>query len=153
MQRLIGEYAEGYRLLAEAIAGMSEEMLRFKPSPNEWSIKEIVIHAADAELVGVHRMKKILAEEHPLLLAFDQDVWTDRLQYSELDHRLYMELFRLLRDGMARILQQLKAEDFARTGVHNVAGKITLEDLLRSYIGHVQTHLRQIERVKAAYRG
>jgi hypothetical protein len=96
-------------------------------------------------------MKKVIAEENPLLMAFDQDAWTSKLGYSGLDHEYYLQLFDTIRSGMAVILQNLPTEAWARTGIHNVAGKITLQDIVESYIGHVNDHLRQIERNKAAF--
>jgi len=82
MGKLIEEYSQDYALLREAVEGLSEEELRFQPAPGKWSIHQIVIHVTDDEILSTHRLRKVLAEEEPLLLSFDQEAWTDNLGYA-----------------------------------------------------------------------
>ncbi len=152
MNELIAHYADGYRRITEAISGLSEEELSFKPAPDQWSVKEIVIHLADTEMVAVHRMKRVLSEDTPLLTAFDQDAWANSMRYNERDHKPYLELFRLLRENMLTLLDGVTEQQLARAGVHEKNGKVTLESMIRTFSNHVDGHIRQIERVKAAYR-
>ncbi len=152
MKPLVAAYAEGYQRIAAAVEGLSDELLSFRPAPGSWSIREIVVHLTDAEIVGIHRMKKVLSERNPLLTAFDQDAWANSLAYAEQDWRQHLALFKLLRESFLPVLNSLTDEQFARTGVHNEAGKLTLENLLQNYVNHVNDHLKQIERVKDAYR-
>jgi hypothetical protein len=151
MHNLVKSYLDGIAQVKEAVAGIGEPLLSFKPKDDAWSIKEIAIHLCDADLVAAYRMKKVIAEDNPLLMAFDQDAWTSRLGYSGLDHAFYLQLFGTIRSGMAEVLNNLPEEAWARTGIHNVAGKITLQDIVESYIGHVNDHVQQIERNKAAF--
>lgn len=147
----LARYERGFALLTEAIAGVSEELLHYKPSEQAWSIKEIVIHVCDTEIVAHHRMKQVIAESDPALIAFDQDLWTSRLRYEQLDMKLHLELFRLLRESMMPILQSMKDEDWTRSGIHSEAGKLTLRDLLVHFANHVETHVNQIERNKRSF--
>lgn len=73
MGKLIEEYKQDCMLLREAVEGLSEEELRFHPAPDKWSILQIVIHVTDDEILSTHRLRKVLAEEDPLLLSFDQN--------------------------------------------------------------------------------
>jgi hypothetical protein len=152
MKELLAQYADGYLLLKEAVKGLSEEELNFKPAPEAWSIKEIVVHVADTEIVAIHRMKRVISEENPLLTAFDQNAWAKRQQYMNLDANLYVELLGLLRQSFLPVLNSLTAEDWQHTGIHIEAGKVALHDLLKKFVGHLDTHLRQIDRLKQAYR-
>jgi hypothetical protein len=43
-------------------------------------------------------------------------------------------------------------EAFARTGVHTESGPLTLLDLIRGNAEHVEEHVQQIQRTRAAYR-
>lgn len=151
MQSLITNYANGYQLLLDAIHGLSDEELSFKPTPESWSIKEILVHIADAELVGIHRMKKVLSEENPLLTGYDQDLWTNRLDYAQLDYQQYLALFKLMRESFIPVLNRLTEKDMLRTGIHTEVGKLTLRDLLRNYVNHINDHLKQIQRVRDAW--
>ncbi len=44
-QRLIGQYTDGYRVVAEALQGITEKELDARPAPGKWSAREIVHHA------------------------------------------------------------------------------------------------------------
>lgn len=150
MDKLIQEYAEGYSHLRQAVEQISSEELAFKPAPGKWSIHEILIHLADAEIIGLQRMKKVLAENEPMLTVYDQDAWANRLGYADQDAEKHLQLFRLLRESFLPTLRRLSEEEWDRCGIHEEAGLLTMRQLLERYVNHVRDHLKQIERVKAA---
>ncbi|HEY0828495.1 MAG TPA: DinB family protein [Bacilli bacterium] len=150
-EQLFNSYANGYNLVSQAISGLSEEEISYKPAPDSWSIHEIIIHLADSDIVGIHRMKKVLAETDPLLTAYDQDLWANNTHYARLDYKQHLALFKLLRESFVSLLGHVTENDLLRTGIHSEAGKLTLKQLLENYIKHVSTHVQQIERVKQAY--
>jgi hypothetical protein len=152
MKALIEEYSRGYEMLRETVEGLSEEELRFKPSPDKWSIHSILIHVADSELVSTPRMKKVLSEKEPLLMSMDQDAWANSLGYEQLDCEQYLHLFQLIRSSMLPILNQLTAEQVERVGVYADAGRFTFKELVEYRVQHVRGHIAQIERVRQAYR-
>jgi uncharacterized damage-inducible protein DinB len=151
MEPLIASYAKGHERLKQAVAGVTEEELMFKQAPDQWSIKEIVIHLCDAEVVAVHRIKKVISEPNPQLLAFDQDRWSSRLTYQEQDHELQMEIFRLLRLSLIPVLSKLASEDWSRSSMHNENGAMTLQEIVEHFVNHTDQHLQQIDRVKLAF--
>jgi uncharacterized damage-inducible protein DinB len=152
MEKLLEEYRYGYQLLRNATRGLSEEELRFKPDAGNWSIHQILIHVADSELVSTQRLKKVLTEEAPLLMSFDQDAWASSLEYEKLDRELHLLLFKLLRSSMLPILAQLPEQKWERVGIYADAGPFTLKQLLEYRVDHVRGHLAQIARVREAYR-
>ncbi|MDF2684240.1 MAG: hypothetical protein K0R47_5430 [Brevibacillus sp.] len=152
MEALIEEYGRGYAMLREAIEGLSEEELRFKPAPDKWSIHHILIHVTDSEILSTHRLKKVLAEEEPLLISFDQNAWANSLGYDQLDREQYLLLFQMLRSSMQTILLHLTRAQSERIGVYADAGRFTFKQLLEYRVNHVRDHLAQIERVKEEYR-
>ncbi|PUB04350.1 DinB family protein [Paenisporosarcina sp. OV554] len=152
MESLIEEYGSGYKMLREAIEGLSEDELRFKPASDKWSIHQILIHMADSEMVSTQRLKKVLSEEEPLLMSIDQDAWANALGYEQLDREQYLLLFQLLRSSMLPILAQLTSEQFERVGNYADAGRFTFKELLEYRVQHVRGHLAQIKQVKKVYR-
>ncbi|MNP51443.1 DinB superfamily protein [compost metagenome] len=82
MKELIKEYALGYTMLRDAIEGLTEEELHYKPAPDKWSIHQILIHVTDSEISSTSRLKKVLAEDEPTLISFDQDAWAKNLGYD-----------------------------------------------------------------------
>lgn len=152
MEHLIEQYRQGYSKLLQEVEGMTEEQLTFKPSEKSWSIREIIIHVSDAELVHIHRLKSILSEDNPNLTAFDQDLWTTRLGAQQLDHQLYLQVFKALRESFLPILLSLKEEDYSRIGTHNEAGPQSFNEVLEHAIDHVDNHIGQIKRVKQQFK-
>ena len=152
MGQVIKEYSQDYALLRKAVEGLSEEELRFQPAPGKWSIHQILIHVTDAEILATHRLRKVLAEEEPLLLSFDQEAWTDNLGYERLDREQHMLLFQMLRASMLPLLENLTSEQLERVGQYPDGVRYTFKELLELRVKHVRDHLAQIERVKQAFR-
>ncbi|WP_129728946.1 DinB family protein [Ectobacillus funiculus] len=148
MEQLVEQYKQGYSKILKELEGLTEEQLLFKPSEKSWSIREIIIHVSDAELVHIHRMKAVLSEDNPILTAFDQDLWTTRLNSQYVDHQLYLQLFKSMRESFLPILHHLTEQDYLRIGTHNQAGQLTFKEILEHSIEHVDTHIRQIRRIK-----
>lgn len=138
----IDNYLAGAELPAQAILGLSETDLKAFPVPGTWSIQQIALHLMDSDLIASDRMKRVIAEDNPLIIAYNETRFTERLGYQNLDAHAACELFRLNRVMTAGVLRQLPAEAFARTGVHNERGKITLLDFVRGYHDHLHHHLR-----------
>lgn len=152
MEDLIKEYSLGYTMIWDAIEGLTEEELRYKPAPNKWSIHQILIHVTDSEISATPRLKKVLAEDEPILVSFDQDAWANTLSYDLLDREQYLHLFKLLRTSMQPILDNLTSEQSRRVGMYINQERFTFKQLLEFRVQHVRDHLDQIERVKNSYR-
>src|SRR5207248_8502547 len=80
---LLERFRRGPEVLAMVLTGVFGEEEDFVPAPGKWSIRQIVAHLADGELVGAHRLRQVIAEDHPTLIAFDQDKWTQNLDYAK----------------------------------------------------------------------
>jgi hypothetical protein len=142
----VRRFAEGSAALTSAIAGLSREQLLAYPVPGTWSIQQIVVHLCDSDLVGTDRMKRVIAEEVPLLVNYDENAWVAKLGYDQIDAQQAAQLFALNRAYMTSILQRLPEEAFARYGIHTQAGKKTLLDMVVGYADHLDGHLAHLWR-------
>lgn len=122
------------------IAGLSREDLISHPVPGTWSIQQLVIHMLDSDLIATHRLRRILAEDNPLLIAYDETLLASKLPTDQTDIHLAAQIFELNRRFTAGFLRHVPARDFARTGIHNQRGKITATDLVTIYTHHVEHH-------------
>ncbi len=104
-----------------------------------------MIHLADAEAVLVDRMKRVIAEDNPLLLAFDESRWALRLEYERQSTEDAWTMIDLIRRQTSRILWALPVESFARIGTHSEAGPKTLADLVGGARSHLLHHAAFIE--------
>ncbi|SFH52777.1 DinB family protein [Planctomicrobium piriforme] len=143
-QLLIDDYLRGPTLLRAAVQGMSREQLLAKPVLGTWSTLQVIAHIADFEPVYADRMKRVIAEDQPLLMAGDPDLFAARLAYEERDLEEELNLISAVRRHVARILLAQSPEVFARTGQHNRDGSLSLEVLLRRVTGHIPHHLKFI---------
>lgn len=148
-RELIAQYAAGPTTLRQAIAGLSDEQILAHPIPGKWSIQELVIHVVDADFVGMDRMKRVIAEDNPRLLAFDENRWLERLHPSEQSVADSLVLFETGRRQMVRILERLPDEAFARTGEHSERGPLSLETLVQTFVNHLAHHLKFVAEKRA----
>ncbi len=149
---LIRRYENGPGDLIASLDGLSDGDLDRKPAPKKWTIRQQVHHLTDAELNLVGRMKKIIAEDNPLLMAYDQDKWADSFLYTNTAVENSIALFYTLRASMTPVLKSLKDADFSRTGIHNENGKMTLMEVLEHTVEHFEHHLKAIEKTKRKYK-
>jgi hypothetical protein len=147
---LLDQYRSGPATLRKAVAGMSREQLLARPVPGKWSTLEVVCHLADFEPIYADRMKRVIAEENPLLLSGDPDKFQARLAYANRDVAEELTIIETVRNQMARILKTLSESDFTRTGKHSTDGPLSLAVLLDRITGHIPHHLEFIEAKRRA---
>jgi hypothetical protein len=147
---LVDQYRSGPATLRHAVAGMTREQLAARPVPGKWSTLELICHLADFEPVYADRMKRVIAEESPLLLSGDPDTFQARLAYNSRDAAEELALIEIVRAQMARILKTLSETDFARTGRHSDDGPLSLAVLLERITNHIPHHLQFVEEKRRA---
>ena len=141
---LIEQYLDGPQQLRQAVAGMTREQLLARPIAGKWSSLEVVVHLADFDPIYVDRMKRVIAEDKPMLVGADEQKFSAALFYHDRDLEEELSIIDVSRSHMARILRKLPESALQRVGNHNERGPVTLEKLLTSIIGHVQHHLKFI---------
>jgi uncharacterized damage-inducible protein DinB len=150
IEQLVNDYLAGPDLLRRVVAGMSKEQLQARPIPGKWSTLEVVCHLADYEPILADRMKRIISHDQPTLLGADENRFAEHLYYQDRDIEEELQIIEWTRKQMARILKQLPAEAFQRTGVHSERGPMTLQRLLELSVKHIPHHIRFIEDKRAA---
>src|SRR3954453_11722974 len=149
---LLERFRRGPEFLAVVLTGVFGEEEDFVIAPGKWSVRQIIAHLADSELVGAHRMRLVSAQENPTLPAFDQDAWTRNLDYARRKPKQSLETFRRIRAENYDLLKTLPAEAFDRVGTHTENGVVTLRSLVEGYAHHAENHARQLQEIRAAYK-
>lgn len=149
---LLERFRRGAELLAMSMTGAAGAELDYVPEPGKWSVRQIICHLSDAELVGAMRFRQVIAEENPHLQGYDQDQWAAHLDYSRRKASHVIETFRRIRGENYELLKDLPEEAFARTGLHSERGATSLLDLLRIYTNHAENHAVQLRAARAAYK-
>ena len=149
---LLERFRRGPELLAVATTGVAGSMLDFKPSEKAWSIRQVVCHLTDFETVLTMRMRQVIAEDDPLLPGFDGEKWAESLDYSKRKLSQALETFRILRGENFELLKDLPEAAFERPARHTELGPVSLHNLLQYAVEHVESHARQIQRNREAYK-
>src|SRR3989339_1895354 len=142
----IDSYSKGYEKLAAALNEIPKEMWNFKPSPNKWSVHEIIIHMADSEANSFSRARKIISEPGSTIMVYDQDLWAVKTNYASQSTDDALELFKNLRKMTYKVIKDLPDSTWSNYIIHPENGKMTLGDWLTVYEGHVQVHINQMKR-------
>ena len=151
-KRLIDQYKDGYRAVAEALTGATDAELDAHPAPGTWSAREIVHHLADSEMTSAIRLRLLLATERPTILGYDENEFAKRLHY---DRPIEASLAALAtaRRSTAEILDRMGESDWVREGTHTDSGRYTMDTWLEIYAVHAHNHAAQIRRARAAAHG
>jgi hypothetical protein len=147
-RELIRKYADGYRVIIEALDGASAAEMEAREAPDEWSPREIVHHLADSEMTSAIRLRRLIAEDDPEITGYDQDEFARRLYYDRpIDPSL--AVFNAARMSTVDILERLTEEEWARAGRHTESGRYSVADWLQIYAVHAHEHAEQILRARA----
>jgi len=137
-------------LVRKFLEGVSPLTAARAEAPGKWSIRDVVQHMADSELVGGFRLRMVLAHDRPKLAGYDQDLWASRLEYGSVGVHEALEQFTALRRANVRIWARLTPSDLERVGIHGERGEESLARMRMLYAGHDLLHLAQLERIRAA---
>src|ERR1044071_8747929 len=148
---LLERFRRGPELLAAILTGVYGDEEDFVTAPGKWSVRQILAHLADSEMVGAHRFRQVIAEDNPTLVAWDQDAWTRNLDYARRKPKQSLETFRRVRSENYELLKELPAAAFERAGNHTENGRMTLVQLLDGYAGHAESHARQLQGIRDEY--
>jgi hypothetical protein len=143
-KELIAQYNDGYRVVAEALVGATDEELDGRPAPGKWSAREVVHHLADSEMTAATRLRLLVGTDNPQIFGYNQDEFARRLFYDR-PIEASLDAFKTARRSTAEILQRMTDADWARAaGTHTEHGPYTAERWLEIYAGHAHSHAKQI---------
>ena len=149
LKKLLDMAEKNPEQVARAVMGLPAKVLQYKPSPDKWSVQEILAHLADSELVYGYRLRQAIADKEPTFAPIDQDAWAANLGYMEPTPPELIALYSLLRRANLRVLRRLKPADLEKGGFHpEHKRKVTVGEIVQMMAKHGPNHLDQIERLK-----
>ena len=148
---LIAQYKNGYDEVRESLRDFPADFIAERPLPGKWSAREIAHHLADSETASGIRLRKLLAEDQPVIQGYDQDAYAVRLRYNEReDIAPALLAVSAARANCLQLIQRMSDEDWQREGKHTESGRYTVEDWLAIYAVHAHNHAEQIRRLRFA---
>ncbi len=116
----------------------------------EWTVAQNVHHLADSHMNSYIGFKMLLSENHPTILAYDEDAWATHPESKSADIAASLTLLQSLHERWAMMFENLSGDQWKRTGHHPTGGDFSLEDQFKSYVQHGEDHVDQIRRTLAA---
>jgi uncharacterized damage-inducible protein DinB len=153
LPQLIENYLAGTKTLRNAVAGLTRKQLTERPVPGKWSTLEVVCHLADFEPIYADRMKRVIAEDNPVFLNADEQLFAKSLAYQNRDLEEEVAIIEFTRRQIGRILATLPESALSRSGIYrrdNTDEPRTLERLLTLITNHIPHHVKFIDEKRQA---
>jgi len=133
--------------LTELARKLGKDGLEKSLAPGKWSVREILCHLADCEVVFAFRLRQALAEDNAVIQPFDQNHWAK--PYARLTAQDALDAFSTLRRWNLALIATLSPADLARTTTHPERGPMTMQTIVETMGGHDTNHLVQVETIAA----
>ena len=120
---------------------ITEEEYNFKPSPANWSKKEILGHLIDSAENNIRRFVVAQYEENPFI-KYNQDKWVAIADYQHWDTADIINLWYSLNKQVCYILNNTPETMYQRTC--QTEARHSIEWLATDYLKHLRHHLHVI---------
>jgi DinB superfamily len=129
------------------------EQARWKPSPDKWSMLEVINHLYDEEREDFRqRIEIVLANPNQPWPRIDPRTWVTTRGYNERELDTSLKNFLAEREKSLAWLEQLSSPNWQNSN-EGPNGLLTAGDLLASWLAHDFLHIRQLARLHWQYVG
>ena len=127
----------------EFLAQVDEHKADFRYAKNKWSIKEVIGHIIDVELVFLYRALRISRKDKTNIPGFDQDNYVTNSTFSDVSLSDLVEQFYNLRKTSIAILSSFSDKMWKQKGKAN-SQTVSVRALGYIMAGHVIHHMKVI---------
>lgn len=146
---LIARYADGAAEVDRALREIGPDGLDRRPGDGSWTPREVVHHLADSEMRSAIRLRRLIAEDDPEILGYDEAGYARTFRYADRPIEPALDALRAARATTLQVLEQIGDEDWRRRGRHTESGEYGVEAWLRTYAAHAHEHADQMRRAAA----
>ena len=144
----IREIASTPEKLRAAVKGLNDTQLDTPYREGGWTVRQVVHHVADSHVNAYIRLRLALTENSPTIKPYEEGAWAKLEDAEHAPVEVSLRLIDPLHERWARLLQSLKADDFARKLVHPEHGGRTVDWLVQLYAWHGRHHTAHITELK-----
>jgi hypothetical protein len=146
---LLDRFRTGTADVESALAGIDEADLDRAPaSADDWTARQVVHHLADSEAMAYIRLRRLIAEDQPVIIGYDEPEWARRLHYDR-PIAPSLAVLAAVRTASLQLLETLTPDEWERTGTHSDSGPYGVATWLGIYADHAHDHADQIRTVRA----
>ncbi len=126
-----------------------DRAIRRRPASGEWSAIEILGHMIDKMYYASQRVERVLNEDRPLLLAYDQDAEVRKHNYQDADPIALQKALQQQCEQFATLVASIPSAAMSREGVHSERGIMTLQQCIEAPLNSAMEHLQQLHAAQA----
>ncbi|MBI3244630.1 MAG: DinB family protein [Chloroflexi bacterium] len=131
--------------IASLSRGVTDAQARWKPSPDEWSILEVLCHLYDEEREDFRtRVDFTLHKPTEAWPPIDPAGWVTARGYNQREFGSSLEAFLRERRESLNWLMSLQNPDWNSTHQHPRIGAMMAGDVLAAWVAHDHLHIRQL---------
>lgn len=151
IERLVVQMDDNATRAAALVQGVSVQQIRWKPTPDTWSILEVLNHLLDEERKDFRvRLDYTLHRPGDAWPGIDPGGWVTEYQYNEQDPAATLDGFLSERKASLAWLRELSAPNW-EASYDAPFGPITAGDLFAAWVAHDLLHIRQLVELHWAY--
>lgn len=144
---LMERYGAGAEAAEAALAGATDDELDRRPADGGWTARQVAHHLADSETMAYTRLRRLIADDDPIIQGYDEPTWAERLHY-ERPIAEALAVVRAVRTASLSLLRTLTPSEWERRGRHSESGPYSVDDWLRIYAAHCHDHAAQIREAR-----
>ncbi len=144
---LLDRYRSALTDLDDALAGATDVDLDRPQASGGWTARQVVHHLADSESMASIRLRRLIAEDDPVIAGYDEPEWARRLHYGR-PIAASLALTAAVRTASLQLLESLTPAEWARTGTHTESGTYSVDRWLGIYAEHTHDHADQIRKAR-----
>jgi DinB superfamily len=149
----IAALEENAPVIAALARAMPSEAVAWRPTPDDWSVLEVVNHLADEEREDFRaRLDFSLRQPGGDPPQHDPASWPTARAYNSRDLEESLGRFLAAREESLAWLHGLGSPDWSRAWTHSSGFHRSAGDFLVSWAAHDLLHLRQLVEIQFAYR-
>jgi|SRR5690606_28635888 len=137
-------YAAHERAGREFFAGIPESRTLHRYAPGKWSVKEVIGHVTDANLVFLYRIVCISRGEAKALPGFDENEYARNGGFDGKPWSVLLEGYLGVSHAVSAAAAGIGADAWGRIGNANGV-RLSASDMLRVLIGHERHHMRVLK--------
>jgi hypothetical protein len=147
---LYQELQNSTEMIRALLLGITEADARVKPSPESWSILEVVCHLYDIEREDFREhLDFILHRQQDEYHVIDPQAWITDRNYNEQDFVEMQSKFFAERQKSLEWLKEISAADWEITYTSEY-GSVSAGEMFSCWVAHDNLHLRQLVELRRA---
>ena len=137
---ILGTLEKQAKDVQNLFTGLTVDKQTYRPSPDKWSVKEVLGHIIDTERIFAYRALRIARNDKTPLPGFEQEDYVRAARFDERPLPALLDEFAATRNSTLSLMRSFSPDAWQRRGVANGAG-LSVRALAYITAGHAAHHL------------